>query len=185
MHQKTSFTIISFLIFLVCSFPSCRELEMDHRNSNDYLLRFTDNENNWEGYKGLNGDTMIWPGAYDKCFTDTFRDYAIVLDSGSGLVAIDRHESILFKIFPYDNGPDFTSDGLFRIIENGKIGYADSVTGKIAIKPQFDCAYPFKNGVAKVSRDCSTESEGEHSHWLSNNWFYINKKGKIAAEPKN
>ena len=46
------------------------------------------------------------------------------------------------------------------------------------IKPQFKCAWPFKNGVAEVSMDCQTKSEGEHTVWVGNNWFYIDTIGK-------
>ena len=65
------------------------------------------------------------------------------------LVHIGAH-----KVFRFDNGPDYTSDGLFRILVENKIGYADSATGKIVINPQFECAWPFEHGVAKVSVDC-------------------------------
>jgi hypothetical protein len=93
-------------------------------------------------------------------------------------VAIDRQENVLYGIFSYDNGPDYPSEGLFRILENNKIGYADSISGKVLIKPQFDCAWPFDNGVAEVSTNCLTESQGEHGSWISEHWFYIDKTGK-------
>ena len=86
-------------------------------------------------------------------------------------------------MFPFDNGPDYAADGLFRIMTNNKIGYADEATGKVIIKPQFDCAFPFENGVAKVGLNCTTHSDGEHSYWTSDNWFYIDKKGKKANSP--
>jgi hypothetical protein len=75
------------------------------------------------------------------------------------------------------------ADGLFRIIINNKIGYADSGTGKIVIKPQFACAWPFENGRAKVSANCKTQSYGEHSTWFSDKWFYIDKKGRKVKAP--
>jgi hypothetical protein len=59
----------------------------------------------------------------------------------------------------------------------GKIGYADAATGKIVIRPQFACAWPFEHGVAKVSLNCQTRSDGEHATWISDDWFYINKAG--------
>lgn len=91
----------------------------------------------------------------------------------------------MYKVFPFDNGPDYAADGLFRIVTNNKIGYADEATGKVIIKPQFDCAFPFENGVAKVGLNCTTHSDGEHSYWTSNNWFYINKKGKKTNLPSS
>lgn len=150
----------------------------------DYLLKFYDTVNDRFGYVNLKGDTTIPPGKYAMCFTDTFITYAIVVKSNIDFIAIDRKENVLYKVFTFDNGPDYPSDGLFRIIENGKIGYADSMTGKVVIKPQFDCAWSFENGVAEVSNDCKTQSDGEHSIWLSDHWFYIDKTGKKVEKEK-
>ena len=152
-------------------------------NSKDYLVRLADSIKDEYGYKNLGGDTIIPLGKYAICFTDTFKTYAIVLKPHSGFVAIDRQENTLYQVFPFDNGPDIASDGLFRIIENSKIGYADSLTGKMIIKPQFDCAWPFKHGVAKVSTECTERSDGEHKTWISNNWYYIDKSGMKINKP--
>jgi hypothetical protein len=147
-------------------------------NSKDYLVRLADSIKDEYGYKNLNGDTIIPLGKYGICFTDTFKTYAFVLKPYVGVVAIDRQEKVLYHPFPYDNGPDNASDGLFRIIKNSKIGYADALTGKVIIKTQFDCAWPFINGIAKVSKDCTERSDGEHKTWITDNWYYINKSGK-------
>ena len=128
------------------------------------------------GYIDLKGDTTIPIGKY-QFYTDTFRTFAIAYKNECCFVGIDRKENILFEIYPFDNGPDYPKEGLFRIIENGKIGYA-GLNGKIVIRPQFDCALPFNNGRAKVSVDCKTEKNGEHSHWVSEKWYYIDKKGQ-------
>lgn len=129
------------------------------------------------GYINSSGDTVIALGKYYYCYTDTFRNYAIVLEKGGRCIAIDKHEKELFEIFWYDNGPDYISEGLFRIKKNEKIGYANK-DGEIMIKPRFDCAFPFQNGKAKVSVDCETVFEGEYRRWESKNWFYIDKQGK-------
>jgi hypothetical protein len=147
-------------------------------NSKDYLVRLADSIKDEYGYRNLSGDTIIPLGKYGICFTDTFKTYAIVVKPHTGFVAIDRQENILYQVFPFDNGPDIASDGLFRIIENSKIGFANSITGKVVINPQFDCAWPFIHGVAKVSTECTDRSDGEHKTWLSNNWYYIDKSGK-------
>ncbi|MEO6849801.1 MAG: WG repeat-containing protein [Mucilaginibacter sp.] len=146
--------------------------------SKNYLIRVNDKNDNC-GYINLKGDTIIPFGKYLQCFTDTFRNYAIVSKRKTGVVAIDRNENVLFNIFLFDNGPDYPSEGLFRIVKDGKIGYADS-NFTIKIQAQYGCALPFANGVAKVSIECKTvhvEPNGEHSAWVSNNWFYINKSG--------
>lgn len=153
--------------------------------SKDYLLLFTDTTKDEYGYKNQKGDTVIQLGKYNFCFTDTFRTYAIVADKNFGFVAIDRRQSILYKVFPFDNGPDYAADGLFRIIIDNKIGYADEATGKVIIKPQFDCAFPFENGIAKVGLNCTTHPAGEHSYWTSDDWFYIDKKGRKIKPPSS
>ena len=168
------------LLLLLSGLTSCAKPE---RNE-DYWVSFIDTVKGEHGYKNQNGDIVIPPGAYSFCFTDTFRTYAVVAKPDFGLAAIDRKGNILYKVFPYDNGPDYPSDGLFRIMENTKIGFADSRTGEIVIKPKFDCAFPFENGVAKVSLDWKTHSGGEHSSWLSDHWYYIDKTGKNVGKPK-
>lgn len=94
----------------------------------------------------------------------------------------DSKKKVLYDIFPYDNGPDYPSEGLFRILKDGKIGYADEQTYAIIIIPQFDCAYPFENGKAKVSNNCKTVKDGEYSIWMSDNWQYVDKKGKLSVK---
>ena len=174
--------IVSIIIILLLfsGLTSCGQAIQ----KNDYLVSFNDSIKDEYGYKNKNGDIVIPLGKYSRCFTDTFKIYAFVANPEIGLVAIDRQENVLYKVFLYDNGPDYISDGLFRIMDNNKIGYADAASGKIAIKPQFDCAFPFENGVAKVSIDCKTQSGGEHSSWVSNNWYYIDKTGKKVEKPK-
>ncbi|NUO02611.1 MAG: hypothetical protein HUU01_18550 [Saprospiraceae bacterium] len=110
--------------------------------------------------------------------TDTFRNHAVVLKD-QDFVVIDRKEMVLYQVFKYDNGPDFSVDGLFRIVKDGKIGYADAKTYAVVIQPGFDCAFPFENGLARVSNNCKTEKQGEHSIWTSDDWKTIDKSGKI------
>lgn len=99
-------------------------------------------------------------------------------------VILDNKKRILYDVFIYDNGPDYPADGFIRIIKNDKIGYADAVTYIIVIEPQFDCAYPFENGKAKVSNQCQTIKDGEYSIWKSDSWQYIDKQGKLYTLTK-
>ncbi|WP_121357744.1 WG repeat-containing protein [Flavisolibacter nicotianae] len=150
---------------------------------NSPLVSYVDTANDGYGYKNLHGDIIIPAGKYSFCFTDTFRTYAVVSLPPKGFVAIDRKENILYTVFPFDNGPDYVEDGLFRIVKDGKIGFADAATGKIVIQPQFACAWPFEKGRAKVSLTCETKSFGEHSTWISDKWFYIDKQGRKIRQP--
>lgn len=161
---------IKLIILLLFVFISC--------DNSNYLVLLTNKQGDY-AYANLKGDTIIPFGKYPMCFTDTFKKFAIVIKPKTGLVAINRDEKVLFEIFPFDNGPDEPSEGMFRIVENGKIGYAD-LNFSVKIKPQYECAFPFKNGIAKVSCDCKTipvNRDGEYNEWVSNNWFYINKSG--------
>lgn len=129
------------------------------------------------GYVNLAGDTVIAVGKYLHCYTDTLKNFAIVMKKDGELAAIDKLDQELFQVFSYDNGPDYPADGLFRIMKNGKIGYADSL-GKIIIEPQFACAFPFENGRARVTLDGRVRPKDEHMEWQSEGWFYIDRQGK-------
>ena len=93
-------------------------------------------------------------------------------------VIVDSQKTALYDVFIYDNGPDYPAEGLIRVLKNGKIGYADAKTYVLVIEPQFDCAFPFENGKAKVSNQCKTVKDGEYSVWESDAWEYVDKKGK-------
>lgn len=94
-------------------------------------------------------------------------------------VILDSQKTALYEVFIYDNGPDYEAEGLIRVVKNGKIGYADAKTYAIVIEPQFDCAFPFENGKAKVSNQCKTVKDGEYSSWESDAWQYVDKQGKF------
>lgn len=129
------------------------------------------------GYVNLNGDTIIPLGKYFYCYSDTLKEFAIVLTKEKKCIAIDREENILFEVFWYDNGPDYFSEELFRIIKNGKIGFANR-KGQIIIEPEYECATPFENGKSKVTFNCTLKKVGEHWEMESNEWFFIDKAGK-------
>ena len=131
------------------------------------------------GYINTKGDTVIQIGKYTWSYTDTFRKVAVVRNDK--LIAINRAEEVLFEVYWCDMGPDRLSDGLFRIVSNDRIGYADAEFN-IVIPPQFTCAYPFENGKAMVANDCTSSVVDDgvelRSTWDSNHWFYIDKTGK-------
>ena len=111
------------------------------------------------------------------CFTDTFCNYALVLDTENGFIGINRKEETIYDIFVFDNGPDYVEEGLFRIMKNDKIGYADAKTGKIVIEPIYQAAEPFENGKARVAIIAKKVQDGEHYTWKSDNWISIDKSG--------
>ena len=149
---------------LACAVIACKDIPKTSKTiDNEPLILIQDSVSGQSGYQSKSNPTAIPLGKYAQCLTDTFRTHAIVLTQGTPRwVVIDRTEKELYEVFPFDNGPDYPSEGLFRILQNGKIGYADANTYAIVIPPHFDCAYPFENGKAKVSNDCLTSLEGEH-----------------------
>ena len=149
------------------------------RDSSYFLRSFDLNEE--PGYLNYLGDTVIQFGKYTACFTDTFRTFAKVLLPKDGLYAIDKNENKLFEIYWFENGPDYTIDGLYRIKKEGKIGYAND-NFEIVIEPQFECAFPFEKGKAKVTYDCELIDEGEHQLMSSNAWLFIDKQGNKLQE---
>ena len=131
------------------------------------------------GYINLKGDTVVPFSKYQHCYSDTIKNFGIVRNLEGILIGIDYRERVLFEIFELDNGPDYISEGLFRIIKNGKIGFADEL-GNIVISPQFNCALPFKNGKSKVSKSCIFHQEDEHSYMEFKDYFFINERGEIV-----
>lgn len=74
-----------------------------------------------------------------------------------------------YAAFQYDNGNDYVSEGLYRIVDRkGRIGYADE-SGRTVIKTRFAFGYPFEGVKAKVTdsgkRKEVVGSGGEH--WIA------------------
>jgi len=127
------------------------------------------------------GDTVIPFGKYLESYTDTVKTFGSVFEPGKGFIGIDIQGNELFEIFAFENGPDYIEDGLFRIVKDSLIGYADEL-GTIVIEPQYMCAWPFENGKAQVSKNCTITTEFEMTKWESEEWFYIDKAGKVIPE---
>jgi len=182
MKYMLKFTILlaATLSLLYCTDPLQTPAST---TESDYLILTSGGNSEAQGYSNTSGQVVIPAGKYAQCFSDTFKTFAMVQLLNGTFAVIDRQENIAYEIFQYDNGPDYPEEGLFRIIVQGKIGYADDKTLAIVIQPQFDCAFPFKNSLAKVSTNCTKKTEGEHITWLSDQWTYIDKKGQAAAEP--
>lgn len=93
---------------------------------------------------------------------------------------------IVIHPFILDNGIDLVSDGYVRIVDDqGRVGYADT-QGLIKIQPQFAFGFPFKEGVARVTKTGKLVevpgSDGEYHRWESDAWFCINKTGAVVDQ---
>jgi hypothetical protein len=161
-------------------------LQASQLNSTDFLL-LSSNEDSLNGappsysYVDQMGKTVIPDGKYLSSFTDTFKTFAIVMDSSGALIGIDQRENLLFEVFMFDNGPDYLEEGLFRVMRNGKMGYANA-EGEVVIPCRFECAYPFEGGKARVADTCEVTSEGEYNRWESEAWYFIDKSGNRVTE---
>lgn len=91
----------------------------------------------------------------------------------SGIKLVDKQGNEVYQFYYFDNGLDPASEGLYRIRQGEKIGYANARTGEIVIKPIYDCAYPFENGKADVGKKCELQTDGEHSWWVGGEWQEI------------
>ncbi|CAN0590351.1 unnamed protein product, partial [Ectocarpus sp. 12 AP-2014] len=126
------------------------------------------------GYLNSKGDTIIPIEKYYYCYTDTIRDFGMVIERETGkIIGIDENATELFEVFKYDNGPDFSENGIIRIIKNGKIGYANS-KGEIVVEPYYKYASRFINGTAKVSNN---EINGCENPWFPSQYIEIDLNG--------
>ena len=99
------------------------------------IVKF-DNGNNII-YKNLQGKTIVKNKKYTIAFTDTISSIGFVGTRKGEIVCINNAGKELFEVYKIDNGPDYVSDGLFRIVgKNSKIGFADTC-GAIVIPPVF------------------------------------------------
>lgn len=124
-------------------------------------------------YKNSDGKTIVKSKKYTIAFTDTIVSIGFVGNRKGKIIGIDNHGKELFEVYKIDNGPDFISDGMFRIIEkNGKVGFADTC-GVTIIPPVFSYATPFRGGEAKVTFEGEEQKQGDYQYWESNRWLLI------------
>ncbi|MBN4072928.1 WG repeat-containing protein [Crocinitomix catalasitica] len=170
MRRITAFTLL-FLSFYVSA-----------QKQNEECLRVIyDADSSLCGYINSEGDTTL-KIIYRFCFNDSISTFGSVISEDGKALAFDNKGNFMYEVFYVDNGPDYISEGLFRIVEGGKIGFATE-SGAVVIKPQYDCAFAFEDGMAQVSFDCQRIMVDEYEMWESESWFYIDKEGvKIKRE---
>lgn len=135
------------------------------QENTEYLIPFSEERGgvHYFGYKYNDGETVI-KAKYRVADTDKMYRMAIVLRDDGQWVGIDREDNIILYPFIYDNGPDYVFEGLFRIVENDKIGFAD-LNGNIVIAPEFDFAERFKDGLAEFAYGGHKEYDHINEHW--------------------
>lgn len=165
------FIVISLLFFAFFSFG---------QKSKNYLVAYTDSSSGQEliGYKTAGGALVIkakYTSAPSKFIT-----MATVSNTQFEFVCIDQNDSIILIPYIYDNGPDYIEEGLFRFVENDKIGFANKDGQKI-IPAKYDFATPFNEGLSAytLGGHLAYEKGGEHTYWTAGveNGF-VNKLGQ-------
>jgi hypothetical protein len=173
--MKTNIIITTLLLFI-----SMNIYAQDDKLYIYYYPNFEDVDATL-GYVDSSGKVVIPAGKYPYIFTAEFDKIAFVLlKDRKGVYAIDRNEKILFQVCSYEIGPDIVSNGLFRIIENGKIGFAN-MNGEIVIKPRFQFVYPFQeNGFAIFCENGTWSMLDKYIPVIKGKWGVINRQGVIV-----
>lgn len=136
---------------------------------------FKCNNGRYVCYKNSQGIIIVTNRKYTIAFTDTVSSIGFVGNRKGQIFCINNQGKELFEVYKVDNGPDYVSDGAFRIVgKNNKIGFADTC-GTIIIPPVFSYATPFRNGEAKVTFEGKNRKQGEYQYWESDHWFWIKK----------
>lgn len=147
----------------------------------EFWLRIHNSKDEY-GYADTKGKIKIPFGKYSICSTDTFRNMAIVLHRKLGWIALDKKQRVLFSVFPFDNGPDYVSSGLFRIVKGELIGFAN-MEGTIVIEPRFRTVRPFTENLAAFCEGCIKIRSEEHVLWAGGKWGFVDKLGNVCIQP--
>lgn len=183
--MKRLFFFLPLLLIVACSSPEVKKDAVKKTKQLGTLTRVSNGTyelGHSFAYVNQKGDTIVPFGKYELSYSESIHDFGFVKEKGTDgkLLAINGNGEVLYQVYWMDNGPDEPQDGLFRIMKEEWIGYANATTGKVVIEPQYACAWPFENGKAKVSKICSEFSDGEHTEWRSNEWIFIDKEGKVV-----
>jgi hypothetical protein len=147
----------------------------------DLLMSF-ETQDSRIGFKKRNNQVVI-PAIYKTAFQDTIFSYGIVLNNDDQMVGIDLQGKYLYNIYVFDNGPDYIEYNRFRIKKNGKVGFANGITGCIEIDPELSYAEPFHEGLTVFCLGGKLQTMGEHSIWTGGKWGVMDTLGKVIVEP--
>jgi len=103
-----------------------------------------------------------------------------VLVEGRLYFALDSGKTA--PAFLYDNGPDYFVDGLARTTRGGKVGFVNEAL-EIVVPAEWDFAFPFEVGFARVCTGCSVvhEDGDEHGSVRGGAWGVIDREGRVVV----
>ena len=125
-------------------------------------------------YEDENGSIVIRDVHLKNMLFDN-NNLASVYFKDTDIVYVNRRGKTA-RVLYFDNGADYFKEGLARTIKDGKIGFIDKNLD-VVIRPKFDFAFPFSDGVAVVCNGCYFVSDGEHSGVVGGKWGYIDNNG--------
>ncbi len=170
-----------WLVIVACcmSLTACQTVHhrpTNHTSARGSEIRVPFEHGEYWGFKDGNGQAVI-PARFRTVTEFNRRGLAAVLDD-QGWVLIDAKGKEVIRPYTFDNGPDYFVEGLARFVRDQKFGFFDE-SGRVVIQPQFDFAYPFENGKAKVGYGCTLVQDGEHQSVLGGEWKEIDKTGRV------
>ena len=185
--MKKLFLALPFTLLMIsCDNENISENKSDKKDSlrsetSGPLISFEDG--NGTGFKDLKGN-IILPPIYGHSYTDTFnKAIAFVIDSAGKLIAIDRAGKKILTPYFFDNGPDYIEEGLFRFVDDKKIGFADE-NGKIIIPAKYEFVSEFRDGRACFGSGYTIKDKGEMEMMVGGKWGFINTKGDTVIAQK-
>ncbi len=132
------------------------------------LVSFQSTDNKW-GYMDKKGSQIIKPQfAQAENFKNGIARVESQKDSGYEYLFINKKGNLVID-FKFENPADFYENALNVKDKNGKWGYLDK-DGNWFIKPVFEDASPFSQGLAAVKKN--------------GKWGYINKEGNLIIKHK-
>ncbi len=99
-----------------------------------------------------------------------------------GIYYINKNKRLV-RTHLFDNTADYFKEGLARTIKNNKFGFINKKL-EVVIKPAYDFAFPFNNGISKVCNGCVEKKDGDHKSIEGGQWGHINKQGDVVIEIK-
>lgn len=95
----------------------------------------------------------VIPFVHDEAIVFKASGLALVQTDGAGWAYVDAHGRAVLAPFYFDNGPDPLAEGRARVVAGGKIGFVDE-EWRLVIPPQYDAAFGFAGGSARVCVGC-------------------------------
>jgi hypothetical protein len=89
-----------------------------------------------------------------------------------------RKDGKIISTLTYDGKADAFSDGFARTRVNGKVGFFNSNLD-VVLKPIYDFAFPFHNGIAEICMGCKETNEEGTSMLDGGKWKKIDREGLV------